>query len=159
MPRELFLLVHQKPPEAQYRFRAVSQRLQAILPTATDIQHVGATAVPSCLTKGDLDVCVRVEQDAFAACDAALERHFERNAESERSESFSAFLDMAANIGIQLVTIGSPLDVFATFRDLLLKNPKLLARYNQLKQRYHGKSMTQYRKAKDKFIQSALSSV
>ncbi|MGH7780977.1 MAG: GrpB family protein [Candidatus Binataceae bacterium] len=159
MQPERFLIYTYSPAETRARFDTVCRRVQTILPVSADIEHVGATAIPGCLSKGDVDLCVRVTQVAFTACDTALERHFQRNTVSERNESFSAFQDQAANTGIQLVVIGSSLDVFTTFRDLLLKNPNLLAEYNQLKKQYHGKSMTEYRQAKGDFIQNALSDV
>ncbi|HEX3356479.1 MAG TPA: GrpB family protein [Tepidisphaeraceae bacterium] len=157
MPPETFLLSPYDHADMIAAFEALKNRLQTILPASADIQHIGATSIPGCLTKADLDLCVRVAPEHFAACDAALATHFPRNTGSVRTESFSAF--HAQNAGIQLVVTGSSLDVFTRFRDLLCNNPSLLHEYNHLKQRYNGKPMTEYRKAKDAFIESALSSV
>jgi GrpB-like predicted nucleotidyltransferase (UPF0157 family) len=122
-PPECFLLAPCDPAEAQARFDMIEEHLRAFLPRSADIQHDGATAVPGCRTKGDLDVCVRVTKDAFAESDALLARRFPRNEESGRTEYFAAFLDLASNAGIQLVVAGSPLDVVTAFRDTLLGSP------------------------------------
>jgi GrpB-like predicted nucleotidyltransferase (UPF0157 family) len=157
MPPELFILSPCKQSGAQAVFDALGTKVRRILPTDADIQHVGATSIPGCLTKGDIDLCVRVRTEHFTACDTALAMHFQRNSGSGRTDSFSAF--HSGDAGIQLVAIGSPLDVFTAFRDLLIAKPHLLKQYNHLKQAWHGKSMIEYRSAKDVFIQNALSSV
>lgn len=72
-------------------FRSLRPRLAVVLPSDAVIEHVGATAVSGCLTKGDLDISVQVDPQAFAAADLALSGLFERNAGSVRTDSFSAF--------------------------------------------------------------------
>jgi hypothetical protein len=58
---ELFLLA---PDDARARaaaealFASTGAEIRALLPYAADIRHIGATAVPGCLTKGDLDIVV-----------------------------------------------------------------------------------------------------
>ena len=56
---------------ARHLFEEVRSRLAAALPEAARIHHIGATAVPGCLTKGDLDIVVRVEGRDFAKAEAA----------------------------------------------------------------------------------------
>ncbi|RZK79230.1 MAG: hypothetical protein EOO66_30345, partial [Methylobacterium sp.] len=51
---------------ADQLFAVVWRALEIVLPLETEILHVGATAIPGCLTKGDLDIVVRVERQAFA---------------------------------------------------------------------------------------------
>ena len=133
-------------------------RLVEILPPKSLIEHIGATAVPGCLTKGDLDLVVRVEAPLFAQADRALVSMFDRNAKSVQTESFSAFEDRSANmsVGIQLTTIGGEFDVFHQFADRLRQNPNLVEQYNALKRRFEGKSMEDYRDAKSAFIESVL---
>ncbi|WP_414531517.1 GrpB family protein [Rhodopseudomonas sp. G2_2311] len=43
-------------------FAAVKQQLIAVLPNTSELLHIGATSVPGCLTKGDLDIVIRVER-------------------------------------------------------------------------------------------------
>lgn len=45
---------------AETLFRMVASELAAVLPSSAEVLHIGATAVPGCLTKGDLDIAVRV---------------------------------------------------------------------------------------------------
>jgi GrpB-like predicted nucleotidyltransferase (UPF0157 family) len=63
----LFILVdaNRAREQAQRLFEAVSKSLIEVLPPAADVRHFGATAVPGCLTKGDLDIVVRVPIDQF----------------------------------------------------------------------------------------------
>jgi GrpB-like predicted nucleotidyltransferase (UPF0157 family) len=50
--------------------------LEAMLPGAR-IEHVGSTAVPGSLTKGDLDICVVVEGAEFERASRVLAERFE----------------------------------------------------------------------------------
>jgi GrpB protein len=98
MSAEMFLLA---PDDAHARaaaealFASIRRELEALLPCAADIRHIGATAVPGCLTKGDLDIVVRVAEQDFPAADAALEGRFARNLGSIRLATFAAFEDKA----------------------------------------------------------------
>jgi GrpB-like predicted nucleotidyltransferase (UPF0157 family) len=49
---------------AQAAFEKHRRAVLALLPDA-DVEHVGATAVPGALTKGDVDVLVRVDEAEF----------------------------------------------------------------------------------------------
>lgn len=144
---------------ADRAFVRLRDGLAAMLPRASGIEHVGATAVPGCETKGDLDVVVRVAPGDFAAADAALSGMFERNLGSDLTEGFAAFKDDGVRppLGVQLVVRGAPQDVFVRFRDLLRADPGLVARYNALKRRYDGVDMDDYRAAKSAFIETLLS--
>jgi GrpB-like predicted nucleotidyltransferase (UPF0157 family) len=145
--------------EAQRLFEVVSKLLTRVLPPTADVRHIGATAVPGCLTKGDLDIVVRVRIDQFSDIDAMLASRFARNEGSIRSETFSAFEDASTrpHLGIQLVAINGPFDFFHLFIEALQRSPRLFEEYNALKSQYNGANMTLYRKAKDAFIEAALS--
>lgn len=135
-------------------FEITRQRLDALLPITADIRHVGSTAIPGCLTKGDLDIVVRVGTPDFAAADAVLASQFSRNEGSLRSETFSSFEDPDSqpHLGIQLTVIDGPQDFFHRFTELLRHSPQLRDDYNALKRRYDGAAMADYRAAKDIFI-------
>jgi GrpB-like predicted nucleotidyltransferase (UPF0157 family) len=143
---------------AERLFRLLRRRLAAVLPADAVIEHVGATAVSGCLTKGDLDISVQVSQETFAAADRALDALYERNPGSARTADFSAFKrdDRRPPVGIQLVARGAPLDVFVRFRDCLRADPVLVDRYNALKRTYDGAAMSDYRAAKSAFIKQVL---
>lgn len=133
-------------------------RIASLLPSGAEIEHVGATAVPGCLTKGDIDLVVRVRAEDFAAADRALAAYLPRNTGSYRSVEFSSFADGQAKpaLGVQLVVKGSALDVFGAFRDALLADADLIKSYNSLKRSWDGLEMDAYRSAKAAFIERAL---
>ncbi|WP_238280623.1 GrpB family protein [Methylobacterium goesingense] len=128
------------------------------LPTSADIRHVGATAIPGCLTKGDLDLVVRVDAADFPAAEVCLAARFARNAGSIRTEDFAAFADdgQPLPLGIQLTVKGGPFDVFHHFADALRGDAGLLERYNALKTRCDGLPMDAYRDEKSRFIAAVL---
>lgn len=134
------------------------KRIASVLPAGAEIEHVGATAVPGCLTKGDIDLAVRVAAHDFAAAELALAALLERNSDSHRSADFASFCDPDARpeLGVQLVAAGSAFDFFATFRDALIADPALLARYNTLKLTWDGRDMEAYRVAKSAFVELVL---
>ena len=145
--------------DASRLFLAVRDQLESVLPPGAMIEHVGATAVPGCETKGDLDIAIRVPADDFAACRALLSERYADNPGSIRTSSFAAFVDEAARppLGIQLVVVGSEFDVFSAFRDRLVADPALVLRYNALKRSYQGRSADDYRRAKGEFMDAVLS--
>lgn len=136
----------------------VRRRLRPGLPALADIWHVGATAVPDCLTKGDLDLVVRVDASDFAGAETYLAGLFRRNDASVHTREFAAFTDEACvpPLGIQLTVRGGPFDVFHQFAAILRANPSLVARYNALKTRFDGRPMDAYRIAKVAFIEEVL---
>jgi GrpB-like predicted nucleotidyltransferase (UPF0157 family) len=144
--------------EAQRLFEAVSKLLTRMLPPTADVRHIGATAVPGCLTKGDLDIVVRVPVDQFSDTDAVLASRFARNEGSIHSETFAAFEDASSkpHLGIQLVAINGPFDFFHLFVDALQRSPRLVEEYNALKSQHNGANMALYREAKDAFIGAVL---
>ena len=155
-----FQLVDPEPAreKAQRHFEHVRNSLVTHLPPGADIRHIGATAVPGCLTKGDLDIVIRVDAGSFRQADALLAARFARNNGSIRTRGFSAFADPSTDphLGIQLAVIGGPHDFFHLFVDALLRSPALVTEYNALKQHYEGKNMNTYRAAKDAFVEQVL---
>jgi GrpB-like predicted nucleotidyltransferase (UPF0157 family) len=154
--------LHPEPTAARLAavelFARTREQPRLSLPASADIQHTGATAIAGCMTKGDLDIVVRVEPQHFAVADQILSKRYHRNIGSLRRIDFSAFEDTAASppLGIQLTTIGGPLDVFHLFVDALTRSTELVAGYNDLKMRHNGGSMDIYRTAKNAFIAAVL---
>ena len=141
-------------------FAGHHRRLALLFP-ASDILHVGSTAVPGSLTKGDLDIQIRVTAGQFACADAGLAVHYQRNRDSSHSSTFSSFKDDDAEppLGIQLTVAGGPEDFFWKLRDHLIAHPEANERYNQLKRRFEGATMTDYRAAKSDFMELLLTHV
>lgn len=146
---------------AEHLFEEVRGELGSLLPASAEILHVGATAIPGCLTKGDLDVVVRIACSDFGAAEAQLAHRFARNGSSASTEDFAAFEDRARtpHLGIQLTVEGGAFDLFHRFAAALRADPELVQSYNALKRRYDGRLMEQYRAAKDDFITHVLRSV
>jgi GrpB-like predicted nucleotidyltransferase (UPF0157 family) len=143
---------------ARRAYDAEEQVLRLMLPRAR-IEHVGSTAVPGSVTKGDLDICVIVPPADFAAADARLGGCYARNPGSIHTAEFAAFTAEggAIDVGIQLVAQGSRWDTFVRWRDLLRADPEVRRAYDELKRRYHQKPMDDYRAAKSAFIENTLS--
>lgn len=114
--------------------------------------------MPGCLTKGDLDIVVRVQREDFQAAEAALAARYARNSGSVRTNEFAAFEDETCtpHLGIQLTVKGGGVDVFHQFAAALRADPALVKRYNELKLAHDGQPMDRYRAAKDAFVTDAL---
>lgn len=123
------------------------------LPDA-DIQHVGSTAIPNSMTKGDLDIQVRVKPHHFPKAIEELSILYDLNEGSVKTREFRAFKNESENppLGIQLTVIGSEFDFFWKLREVLIMNDKYRAEYDALKRNYEGKEMEEYREAKDEFF-------
>ena len=128
------------------------------MPPGADIRHIGATAIDGCLTKGDLDIVVRVEKTDFEFVRDRLAARFERNGGSPYTDEFASFTDEARvpHLGVQLTVKGGELDVFHVFTDALNADHDLVERYNDLKRKFCGASMDLYRREKATFIEAVL---
>ena len=148
---------HRARADAEQLYRSVSQRLIRLLPTGSEIMHVGATAIPGCLTRGNLDIMVRVDEEEFEEADRALASLFTRRLPVGGS-NFATFEDAGSkpHLGIQLVARGGASDVFERFRDRLNASPALIREYNALKRDHDGAPMAEYQSARDRFIQRTL---
>jgi GrpB-like predicted nucleotidyltransferase (UPF0157 family) len=153
------LVLNGDSPGVRRSFLLVAADLSAILPGA-EIEHVGATAVAGCLTKGDIDVLVRVLPPDFSAASRALDDKLRR---SERNESCGDYVEYdykreGCAASIQLVAAGGWHDHrFRQLKRVLVSDDAALARYNELKRSHEGSSMTDYRAAKSAFIDHLLS--
>jgi uncharacterized protein (TIGR00369 family) len=118
------------------------------------IVHVGATALAGGLTKGDLDLCVRVPPAAFEAAEAILAGRFARNEGSIHTRDFAAFEDRGGEppLGVQLTAQGGAFDDFLLQRDALLADVELHREYTALKRRHSGHAHAAYREDKDAFF-------
>lgn len=163
LPPEPVFSLHRDAAEARAHadrlFGHVSSELRALLPPSADIRHIGATAIPGCVTKGDLDIVVRVASVDFLTADGALAGRFSRNIGSKRTANFASFEDAATSphLGIQLTVVDGEDDYFHLFAEALMRDPELVARYNALKRQFDGQPMDVYRAAKSAFVTRVLS--
>ncbi|HYH87883.1 MAG TPA: GrpB family protein [Solirubrobacteraceae bacterium] len=138
---------------------AHSARIGAALP-GVEIEHVGSTAIPGALTKGDLDLLVRVPATRFAAAVAALRDRYAVHQPENWTPTYASFVDGDSHdppVGVQLAVAGSSDDaLFAPFRDALIADPALLAQYNALKLSLDGAEYDRYTDAKGAFVERVL---
>lgn len=140
---------------AEAAFAEHRKRLTDLVPGAV-IEHVGSTAVPGALTKGDLDVLVRVDADRFDAAVGKLRGAHTIHQPHNWTPTLASFVDRAAAdppVGIQLVVAGSPDDLlFGPFRDTLISDRALLEQYNALKRFHDGSDYQTYTDVKSEFV-------
>lgn len=133
--------------------------LAALLPAA-DIEHVGATAVPGALTKGDVDLLVRVSRREFPEAVSILRQRYLVHQPHNWTATLASFKAPGASeppVGVQLVVAGSDADgLFAPFRDALIDDPALLDEYNELKLSLDGLDYRTYTERKGAFVEKVL---
>ncbi len=138
--------------KADALFGRVREDVLRVVPNAV-VEHVGSTALPDGLTKGDLDVQVRVRAEDFDEACRALASLYQHN-EGGFTDGGRSFKDDSADppLGVHLTVIGGPSDTQSSQRDLLRRRPDLRAEYDALKRRFDGGDMDAYRDAKDVFF-------
>ena len=155
---EVLMLSFSAFPDRQQSFHVIAGVLSALLPWA-EIEHVGSTAVPGCLTKGDLDVLVRVYRADFQRSARILDDLLVSSTRNETTDDYAEFdcsLD-GVSASVQLAVAGSTLDDhFHRLKMILKSNPDALDQYNSLKARHDGGGMSKYRIAKERLIDSLL---
>ena len=139
--------------------RAHSARIGAALPGA-EIEHVGSTAIPGALTKGDLDLLVRVPAERFDVAVAALRDLYAIHQPKNWTPTYASFVDGASHdppVGVQLAVAGSADDaLFAPFRDAPDRRSGAAARYNALKLSLDGADLEHYTAVKGAFVERVL---
>lgn len=142
--------------EAEARNRTA---IEALLPAA-EVEHIGSTAVAGVVTKGDMDLLVRVPAAEFAAACGALRGRYDVNQPENWARGFASFTEPdppGIPVGIQLVAAGDEWDRrFVEWRRLLTVDPAVRARYNQLKRNHADSGPDAYLEAKNRFIADEL---
>lgn len=151
-------IVNFKPVSKYYKiaekvFEEQSKRILEAIPNA-DVQHIGSTIIPGSLTKGDLDINVRVFRTDFLTACKKLEEFCKIDPNNRMISTKASFIveQQELPVGIQLTVFGSKYDNFVKQRDLFLLNRDLVIEYNKLKQRFEGRDMDEYRTEKSKFF-------
>ncbi len=152
-------------PEEQGReavaraFAGHRRAIEALLPTAT-IRHIGSTAVPGALTKGDLDLLVSVPAAQFEAAVGAVRARYAVNQPENWTATFASFREDPVGevpVGVQVVVAGSDDErLFLEWPERLAADADLLAEYNALKLGRRGADPDDYIAAKGEFIETRL---
>lgn len=134
-------------------FELIARRLHSLL-KHPKIVHIGSTAIPNSLTKGDLDVLCLVEDHAFDEAKQILSKHFSSNLGTEDMQGFSSFecSDYEISTGIQLMSRSASQPPFLLWREWLLSDSAVRNEYDDMKRDFNGKSMHLYREAKEVLI-------
>jgi GrpB-like predicted nucleotidyltransferase (UPF0157 family) len=119
-----------------------------------EIHHIGATALPSGRTKGDVDVNVRVRGEHFAAVVEALSSQLTVAQPQNWTATFASFAvpGSALPLGVQVTVIGAAGDFLLELRDRLRADPALLRRYDEVKAAAAAGGAAAYWEAKDRFL-------
>jgi GrpB-like predicted nucleotidyltransferase (UPF0157 family) len=133
-------------------FGLVARRL---LPDA-EVHHIGATALPTGLTKGDVDVNIRIDTDGFTRAVDVLRRHYDPAQEHNWTPTYASFSpdSYPLPLGIQVTVIGSPDDFLLALRDAMLTTPAILDEYSECKRRAAPLGPDAYWDAKDTFLRT-----
>ena len=139
--------------QIQDRFQQVQQRLQSLIGDV-EIHHIGSTAIPNALTKGDLDVQIRIERSRYEQAKDVLMAAFSVNEGAFSGDDGISFEDYSEDVpaGVHLTVIDGACDLQSKFRDRLLASAALQREYDDLKRSFEGGSMAEYRDAKEAFV-------
>jgi GrpB-like predicted nucleotidyltransferase (UPF0157 family) len=140
-------------------FELQKKRITELLPYA-NVQHIGSTSIPNSITKGDLDVVIRVPKKEFKHAVGQLKSIYNINQQDNWSDTFASFKDEKSfriDFGAQLVISDSKSDDFTKLRDILLQNPELVEELNTIKLKNDGKNTEEYRKEKAGFCMDEMS--
>ena len=143
----------------QALFMEVAQQVLAEFPDV-QVEHIGSTAIPGALSKGDLDIAVLVppgQVDHFLP--GLLKLGFKIQSSTLRTPQLCMLksLRQDVDLALQVIERGSRFEFFLTFRDRLRANPDLVIQYNQVKQASKHLDDAAYRAAKSRFIEQMLS--
>ena len=145
-------------PLVQPILQRLFARIRVLLPDA-ELHHIGATAVPGALTKGDIDILLRTLPSDFPAAVDALKQHFQIKQPANWTPEFASFGDdtaYALPVGVQVVIKDSSVDFLLFLRDYFIDNSEALNEYNRLKAAHSKDGQEDYWKAKNKFLSRIL---
>lgn len=122
------------------------------------VEHVGATALQSGRTKGDVDVAVRPTAEQFPHVVDVLRKHYQVAQQQNWRPTFASFSDTttALPLGIQVSVRGSDDDFLVAIRDRMIHDEDLRAEYDRCKGAAATGSNEDYWGAKNEFLQRLL---
>ena len=139
-------------------YLSVVQEIARLLPDA-QAEHIGASAIPGAVSKGDLDICVLVTAQEHARAVQVLQgAGYVAKKDTLCTPELCMLLSPRTDtdVALQVVAKGSEFEFFLHFRDALRADPRLVEQYNQLKQRFAPFGMERYREEKSRFITTVL---
>ncbi|QRQ12093.1 GrpB family protein [Acinetobacter pittii] len=153
----IFLEPEQYQQRCTQLFNSYKKEISTLLPFAK-IEHIGSSAIPNAISKGDLDIYVEVKPDQFKF---AIERlktlNFIEKQNTLRTHEL-CILESLNNddVAFQIVVTDSVFTFFLAFKNKLINSPTLVNEYNQLKLQCSHLDPDQYRTIKSDFINRVL---
>ncbi|ETR94876.1 GrpB family protein [Acinetobacter lactucae] len=154
-------MVFLEPEQYQQRctqlFNSYHKAICALLPFAK-IEHIGSSAIPNAISKGDLDIYIEVIPEQF---ECAIERlktlNFIEKPNTLRTHELCMLESLNDDdVAFQIVVSDSIFTFFLTFKNKLIESPTLVNEYNQLKLQCNHLDPDQYRTIKADFINRVL---
>lgn len=152
-----FLAPEHYQPHCQQLYDYYAEKVQQLLPHA-HIEHIGASAIPGLISKGDLDIYVALdESDINQAIELLKTLNFRVKSNTLRTSQLCMLESTNGDdTAIQLVANGSEFTNFLHFKYALLTHEHLRCQYNTLKSKCEQLSAEHYRQIKSAFIQYLL---
>ncbi|MFA2977369.1 GrpB family protein [Acinetobacter pittii] len=154
-------MVFLEPEKYQQRcaqlFNSYHKAICALLPFAK-IEHIGSSAIPNAISKGDLDIYIEVIPKQFEfAIEQLKTLNFIEKQNTLRTHEL-CMLESLNNddVAFQIVVTDSVFTFFLTFKNKLISSPTLVNEYNQLKLQCSHLDPDQYRTIKSDFINRVL---
>ncbi|EKU40319.1 MULTISPECIES: GrpB family protein [Acinetobacter] len=138
-------------------FNSYKKDILTLLPFAK-IEHIGSSAIPNTVSKGDLDIYIEVKPEQFEMVIERLKTlNFIEKQNTLRTHEL-CMLESLNNddVAFQIVVKDSIYTFFLIFRNKLMDSPALVKEYNQLKLECSHLDHDQYRAIKSDFINRVL---
>ncbi|CAI3104803.1 hypothetical protein MWMV2_MWMV2_00311 [Acinetobacter oleivorans] len=154
-------MVFLEPEQYQQRcaqlFNSYKKDIAILLPSAK-VEHIGSSAIPNAISKGDLDIYIEVEPDQFEfAIEQLKTLNFIEKQNTLRTDELCMLESLNSDdVAFQIVVTDSVFTFFLTFRNKLIDSPLLVNEYNQLKLECNHLDHDQYRTIKAGFINRVL---
>jgi GrpB-like predicted nucleotidyltransferase (UPF0157 family) len=145
-------------PQVEATLEEALARVHGVLPDV-ETHHVGATAIPGAVTKGDVDIVVRVSATQFPVVVHSLGLLFEQKQVENWTDDFASLGDddgCELPLGIQVVVRGSEFDVFLYLRDYLRAHVGAHEEYDRIKIEHTRGGADGYWEAKNAFLERVL---
>ncbi len=153
----IFLEPEQYQKNCVQLFNSYQKDISTLLPFAK-IEHIGSSAIPNAISKGDLDIYIEVMPEQFEfAIEQLKTLNFIEKQNILRTDEL-CMLESLNNddVAFQVVVAGSVFTFFLTFRNKLIDSPLSVKEYNQLKLECSHLDHDQYRTIKSDFINRVL---
>lgn len=154
-------MVFLEPEQYQQRcaqlYNSYQKDISALLPFAK-IEHIGSSAIPNAISKGDLDIYIEVMSEQFEfAIEQLKTLNFIEKQNTLRTHEL-CMLESLNNddVAFQIVATDSVFTFFLAFKNKLINSPTLVNEYNELKLQCSHLDPDQYRTIKSDFINRVL---